>query len=167
MTDAAAPATLRIVVGVDGSPPSKVALRWAACLARSWPGAEIEAVSAWHVPSSYGWTTLAPDNWNPREEAERYLRAAVAEALGDDQPPKLVLTVEEGLPTRVLLRHSQHASMLVVGSRGRGGFAALLLGSVGRGCVEHATCPVLVVHGDTVPAPIDPVPFAPAGSSRA
>jgi len=145
MTDAAAPMTFRIVVGVDGSAPSKVALRWAACLAASWPGAEIEAVSAWHLPSSYGWPALVPDNWNPREEAERNLRAAVAEALGDDRPPGLVLTVEEGLPTRVLLRHGQHASMLIVGSRGHAGVPALA--STCERVAHLAPCSVLVMRG--------------------
>jgi nucleotide-binding universal stress UspA family protein len=65
------------------------------------------------------------------------------------------LVLREGNPAHVLLEHSAGALMLVVGSRGRGGFAGLMLGSVSAAVAEHASCPVLVVDGDKpVPATI-------------
>jgi nucleotide-binding universal stress UspA family protein len=63
------------------------------------------------------------------------------------------LVVREGNPAHVLLESSAGAMMLVVGSRGRGGFAGLILGSVSAAVAEHASCPVLVVHGDK-PVPV-------------
>ena len=141
----------RIVVGVDGSEPSKLALRWAGVLSRAMGGAHIEAVSAWRVPTSYGWS-YAPDNWNPEGDDERALRAAVDEVFGAERPPNLDLIAREGVAAKVLLDQSKGAAMLIVGSRGHGGFAGLLLGSVSMACAEHATCPVLIAHGDAVPA---------------
>ena len=72
---------------------------------------------------------------------------------GEQQPPELEITVREGAAAKFLLEVSSGARMLVVGSRGRVGFAGLLLGSVGTACAEHATCPVLVIHGSTPPPP--------------
>ncbi len=138
----------RIVVGVDGSDHSKLALRWAVRLARSF-GARIEAVSSWEFPTTYGWAAL-PTEWNPGQDMAKVLTATVDEVLGSDRPTDLVETVLEGGAAMVLLARSESALMLVVGSRGHGGFAGLLLGSVSASVAEHATCPVLVVHGDTI-----------------
>lgn len=135
----------RIVVGVDGSEQSQLALSWAARISTT-TGASIDAVKAWHFPASSGWGYV-PDAWNPETDATECLTGSVDEAFGADRPPGLRLLVREGLPAKVLLDESKGATMLIVGSRGHGGFAGLLLGSVSSSCAEHATCPVLVVHG--------------------
>jgi nucleotide-binding universal stress UspA family protein len=81
------------------------------------------------------------------------LEEAVDAAFPGGRPADLTLTVREGTPARVLIELSQTAAMIVVGSRGHGGFAGLLLGSVSSACSEHAKSPVLVVHGTTAPPP--------------
>jgi nucleotide-binding universal stress UspA family protein len=134
----------RIVVGVDGSESSKAALRWAARILAA-TGGFIDAVIAWQPPPYYGWGYVGPE-WNPEDEARKVLTAAVDEAFGADRPIGTRLTVERGNPAKVLLDQSKDAVLLIVGSRGHGGFAGLLLGSVSAPCAEHATCPVLVCH---------------------
>ncbi len=148
------PAAGRIVVGVDGSEPSKHALRWAAFLSRS-TGAGIEAVGAWnrfdaYLSAGYGYAPI-PDDRNPAKDTENLVVDTLDQVFGADRPPGLHVAVQEGQPTRVLLESGKDARMLVLGSRGRGGFAGLLLGSVSSACAQHATCPVLVVHGDAPP----------------
>ena len=143
-----------IVVGVDGSDSSRTALVWAAFVARSM-GVGLEAVTVWQPMGSYtlgtaGWTAF-PGDWNPAEDAQSVLDDTVAKAFGDDRPDNLTLSVREGTAAQVLIDASAQASMIVVGSRGHGGFAGLLLGSVSAACSEHAKSPVLVVHGDSVP----------------
>ena len=142
----------RIVVGVDGSEPSKHALRWAHFLAVA-TSATVEAVMCWRPftewgPMGTGWAAI-PGNWNPEQDAGKELTATVDEVFGEHRPPGLLTTVREGNPAKVLLEVSAGARMLVVGSRGHGGFAGLLLGSVSSACAEHAVCPVLVLHGST------------------
>ena len=136
----------RIVVGVDGSESSKAALRWAARILAA-TGGFIDAVIAWQPPPYYGWGYVGAE-WNPEDEARKVLTAAVDEAFGADRPIGTRLTVQRGNPAKVLLDQSKDATLLVVGSRGHGGFAGLLLGSVSAPCAEHATCPVLVCHGE-------------------
>jgi nucleotide-binding universal stress UspA family protein len=149
-------ATSRVVVGVDGSEPSKHALRWANFLAVATDTA-VEAVMCWRPftewgPMGTGWATM-PANWNPEQDAGKALTATIDEVFGEHRPPGLLTTVLEGNTAKVLLEASADARMLVVGSRGHGGFAGLLLGSVSAACAEHAVCPVLVVHGTTPPPP--------------
>lgn len=140
-----------IVVGVDGSNCSRIALRWANRLALGLD-ARLLAVTAWSYPVGYGWTPN-PEDWNPREEAVRVLRDTVQAALGHDRATAVAYAVDEGNAARVILEHARDALMIVVGSRGHGGFAGLLMGSVSAGVSQHAGCPVLVVHDDaTVPA---------------
>jgi len=144
----------RIVVGVDGSEPSKQALRWAYFMAQATTST-VEAVAAWQPITAYGamgagWVAM-PNDWNPAQDAENALIATVEEVFGEHRPPALQITVREGNAAKVLLEASAGAQMLVVGSRGHGGFSALLLGSVSAACTEHATCPVLVLHGPTPP----------------
>jgi nucleotide-binding universal stress UspA family protein len=136
----------RIVVGIDGSTESVRALRWAAQLAAA-TGATLEAVGAWEWPTSYGWSSI-PMDWDPAKDTDKILTAAVDELFGAHRPASLVLTVQEGHAAQVLLTAAEGALLLVVGSRGHGGFAGMLLGSVSTSCTEHATCPVLVMHGD-------------------
>jgi nucleotide-binding universal stress UspA family protein len=142
----AEPSHRRIVVGIDGSEQSKSALRRAADLAEKYD-ASLEVIGAWHVPVSYGAGAVAM-YWDPAADLEKCLTEAVDEVFGPHRPAGLSMQVQQGQAARVLLDHAQGAFMLVVGSRGHGGFAGLLLGSVSSSVAEHATCPVLVVHGD-------------------
>ena len=136
----------RIVVGVDGSGQSKLALRWAVSVAAT-TRASIDAVAAWHFPVNFGWGYVS-DGWDPEADATKALEDSIDEVFGTERPAGLRLLVRQGLPAKVLLDESRGATMLIVGSRGHGGFAGLLLGSVSANCAEHATCPVLVIHGD-------------------
>lgn len=136
-----------VVVGVDGSEPSQQALRWAAMIADA-AGAHIDAIAAWQYSIPFGWTM---PSWDPRADMEQVLRKTVDVAFDGRRPAGMNLVVCEGNPARVLLERSAGALMLVVGSRGHGGFAGLLLGSVSAAVAEHATCPVLVIHGDQLP----------------
>lgn len=134
----------RIIVGVDGSAESVAALRHAGRLTTAL-GARLEAICVWHLPMTYD-GFYPDDGWSPVEDARRALDAAVAEALGDPASPPCRKTVLKGVPAEVLIEESENASMLVVGCRGRGGFAGLLLGSVSHACASHARCPVLIVQ---------------------
>lgn len=135
-----------IVVGVDGSPSAKAALRWALAQAKL-TGARVRAVAAWEFPASYGWGPAFP-YVDLATVTGKALSESVAEALGFEQPRVEVLeSVVPGHPAQVLIDASAHAGLLVVGSRGHGAFAGTLLGSVSQHCVQHAHCPVVVVRG--------------------
>lgn len=144
----------RIVVGIDGSEPSKNALRWAMFMSAALDCDVRALVACESSPewSGTGWATR-PTDLDPGENTVKKLRATVHEVLGDELPPNITAGRRQGGAAKVLLAASQDARMLVVGSRGRGGFTGLLLGSVSTACAEHADCPVLVVHGDTPPPP--------------
>ena len=144
----------RIVVGVDGSRHSQDALRWSAHFAAIF-GAQLEVVTAWEYPPSFGWAAIAPD-WSPAEDMERALNDTVQAVFGDQPPAGMRLEVREGGAAKVLLEACKGAIMLVVGSRGHGGFAGLLLGSVSASVAEHSSCPVFIVHGDQAPPPAKP-----------
>src|SRR5438094_5664557 len=109
-------------------------------------GATIDAVTVWDMPTSYGWA-IAAEDWNPEHDASTVLARTIAEALDGQRPPGMRQLVRRGNPAKALLDESKDAHLLVVGSRGHGGFTGLLLGSVSANCAEHAKCPVLVVHG--------------------
>jgi nucleotide-binding universal stress UspA family protein len=138
-----------IVVGVDGSPESRQALRWAAHLAKLLD-APVNVVSAWQYPTTYGYAAPLPD-WSPDRDVRRVQDQAIAGAFGEQHPPGVTGILQSGGAAHVLLEASETALMLVVGSRGHGGFAGLLLGSVSATVAEHASCPVLIVHGDRPP----------------
>lgn len=137
----------RIVVGVDGSPASHVALRWALRLG-SAEGAEVDAVAAWQFP-----VAAAPIGsayvLTPHQDAEKVLTQTVDDVCGAHRPVGLTLRTFRGRASDVLLDASRGALMLVVGSRGHAGMRGLVLGSVSQRVAELATCPVLVVHADT------------------
>ncbi|WP_246128129.1 universal stress protein [Amycolatopsis rhizosphaerae] len=133
----------RIVVGVDGSPSSKEALRWAVRQAEL-TGAEVEAVFAWHYPSAYGWAPSVDVDLETL--ASRALADTLTEVLGTAPAVTVHPAVREGITASVLLSAAEGADLLVVGSRGHGGFAGALLGSVGQHCVQHAHCPVVVIR---------------------
>src|SRR5664279_2280278 len=105
----------RVVVGVDGSDESKLALRWAAYFALS-AGAVIEAVTAWQYPIAFGWGA-APIAWSPGQDMEKVLTETVDEVFGTHRPEDMRLDVREGNAAKVLLDASADALMLVVGSR--------------------------------------------------
>ncbi|MEO9139442.1 MAG: universal stress protein [Jatrophihabitans sp.] len=133
----------RIVVGTDGSPSSADALRWAAKIAVD-TGAEVDVITCWQYPQGWGMPGVSSD-WNPANDAAQVLADSLAEAFGDKHPDGLRACVREGHAAQVLVQASAGADMLVVGSRGHGGFVGLLLGSVSAHCAEHGQCPVVVV----------------------
>lgn len=138
----------RIVVGVDGSEPSKRALRWALRQAQL-TGASVEAIHAWDVPLYAG---VAPviDTVGEGEAlvkaGEQILAESIAEVAGEQPAVPIRTRVLQGNPAAALLRAAKDAELLVVGSRGHGGFVGALLGSVSQYCVHHATCPVVVIR---------------------
>jgi nucleotide-binding universal stress UspA family protein len=136
----------RIVVGVDGSSASEQALRWSGQLA-AMLGAQLDVVTAWDFPPSFGWAAIAPD-WDPAQDMAKVSADTILAVFGDEPPASLRVRVREGGAAKVLLEASEGAVMLIVGSRGHGGFSGLLLGSVSANVAEHATCPVLIIHGD-------------------
>jgi nucleotide-binding universal stress UspA family protein len=136
----------RIVAGVDGSGASRRALQWAVDVARA-TGAELDVVHAWHPPylgaRPYMVTLAATD------EMVRAGRQALDRAIDSVDPRGVELPIErilvEGGAAQALLDTAKGADLLVVGTRGRGGFAGLLLGSVSQQLMHHAGCPVVVV----------------------
>ncbi len=137
----------RIVVGVDGSASSKAALWWAVRQAGLTDGT-VEAVTAWHYPSAwYGWTPPQSVTFDFEKIATEMLDDTIATSVGPDQPVEITKRVVKGNAAAVLLDAARGAELLVVGNRGHGGFAETLLGSVGQHCVQHASCPVVVVRG--------------------
>lgn len=143
--------TPRIVVGIDGSPSSVAALRWAIGQA-ALDGSTVEAITAWQIPAAmtgYGWAPVPVADCSDMELiAKRALEEAIVEAAGASSSPLVHGEIAQGLPAQVLIDASAGAALLVVGSRGHGGFAGALLGSVSQYCVHHAHCPVLIIRGD-------------------
>jgi nucleotide-binding universal stress UspA family protein len=140
-----------ITVGIDGSHDAHRALEWA-----------MKEAAARHVPLSVltvhevavsGWTGHPiilpldePDLEKTRQAAEEMVAKAAAQ-LGESQPASVTVRAVNGLAAEELIEASRTADLLVVGSRGGGGFARLMLGSVGDKVVHHAHCPVIVVPG--------------------
>lgn len=144
----------RIVVGVDGSDSSKDALRWALDEAKAH-GAKVVAVHTWQIPIAPPSTfTPAPQlNFaefatDLKESADTLLAQVLDEVTGGSGVEVEAITIE-GPAAPSLIEASADADLLVVGSRGHGGFTGLLLGSVSQSCVNHARCPVLVHKGQT------------------
>jgi len=139
----------RIVVGVDGSPASKAALAWAVEQA-GLTGASVDAVIAWHYPIMVAGMPYAPiamvECADFGEFATKVLSDAIAEMVDPDGPVKVSSVVREGNAAQVLLDAADGAELLVVGSRGHGGFTEALLGSVSQACVHHARCPVVIIR---------------------
>jgi len=141
----------RYVVGVDGSEASIDALRWAVAEANAHGGGVVRAVLVWEVPYGGLATSMAqgpyglPNTTILEEQASLRLQSCI-EALGDTSAVEVRAEVLEGQPTSVLLELSREADLVVVGSRGHGGFASLLLGSVSAQVVRHAHCSVVVIR---------------------
>jgi len=140
-----------IVVGVDDSPAAERALRWAVEEARL-RGTELHVISAWEFPfapaaaSGSDDDDLLPRVPSLEQSALDELAEAVVKAGGKPEDEKVDVRVVHGSPSRVLLDAARNADLLVVGSRGRGGFTGLVLGSVSNVCIRRATCPVVVVR---------------------
>jgi len=140
----------RVVVGVDGSEESKRALQLA-CEEASEHGAELLVVSAWTPPPPptappFGSFPWGADTTQLVENAEAALQKTLGEVLGDSPSVPIEARVAEGNAAKVLIDLSRSADMLVVGSRGYGGFSGLLLGSVSQQVVAHAECSVVVAR---------------------
>jgi nucleotide-binding universal stress UspA family protein len=148
-----------VVVGVDGSAGARDALRWALAEARlrksplravhAWMfgyiGGNVEGYPYWG--GSLGmYTSLGVDLGDLHRAAEDLLERALAEAGDETEGVEIERQVVQGPAAEVLVNAVAPDDLLVVGSRGHGGFADLLLGSVSQQCVHHARCPVVVVH---------------------
>ncbi|ALU39351.1 universal stress protein UspA [Kocuria flava] len=134
----------RVVVGLDGSESSKEALREGLRLAQALD-LPLEAVMCWEDPLLFeSYRVVDPEEF--RVASEQLLERTLAEVLGPERPARLTSRLLRGRPAEQLIECSEGARMLVVGSRGRGGVAGMLLGSVGSALVSHARCPVLVVR---------------------
>lgn len=143
MTGAADPGT--IVVGVDGSPASRAALDWATRQAEL-TGSRLLAVTTWEWPRTFGVPLPLAEGYDPESSAAGILEEAVGEIRRGRPSLDVRTSVVEGPAATVLIEASEHADLLVVGTRGHGELAGLLLGSVSERCVGHAHCPVVVVR---------------------
>jgi nucleotide-binding universal stress UspA family protein len=139
----------RIVVGVDGSTCSATALLFA-CDEAKLRGVELVVVMAWSYLDQHhvgGSSEFRPDY--DSTDAAAALDEFVRGVLGDDPDVSLRIDPVNDLPVSALLDTVGSDDLLVVGSRGRGGFRGMLLGSVSLQCVHHARCPVLVIRADS------------------
>ncbi|MGP0030291.1 MAG: universal stress protein [Acidimicrobiales bacterium] len=133
--------TYRLVVGVDGSEHGNAALRWALEEAMIH-GGELVAVFAWQMPF------IGIPGAFDRDEMEKLSKVFLEDAVTaviPSAPVPVSLLVAQGDVSASLIEASKDADLLVLGSRGRGGFAGLKLGSVSHECVQHAACPVVII----------------------
>jgi nucleotide-binding universal stress UspA family protein len=136
----------RIVVGVDGSVPSKDALRWAARQA-ALTGARVEAVTAWAAASTaFPLTTPIPMEYDGGPHAKEQLDGTISQVRREFPTIEISSVVREGWAGRELLAVAEDADLVVVGSRGHGAVIGIVLGSVSEYCVTHAQCPVVVIR---------------------
>jgi nucleotide-binding universal stress UspA family protein len=133
-----------IVVGVDGSAASKETLRFALEEARQ-RHAQLHVVHAFLEWEPIPGTDEIEQDRSPQDR-EVWLEAIVREALGEVADVEITLSTVEDDPAPALLAAAQNAELLIVGSRGHGGFAELLLGSVSQQCAHHAPCPLVIVR---------------------
>lgn len=142
---------MRSSSAVDHSEGAKAALRFALEEAKL-RDARLRVVHAWQfgtigAPGIEGsYPVLGLDLSDLHRAAEEALEATVAEVVSDAAGVEIERRVVEGAPGGVLVEESRGADLLVVGSRGHGGFAGLLLGSVSQQVAHHAACPVVIVH---------------------
>jgi len=141
----------KIVVGVDGSPSSRAALRWAVRQA-VLIGGTVDAVMAWQVPRvlrTSAWAPIYVDEASSFEkDARKTLDAVISDEVEPADSQRVIARVVNGHPLQVLQEAAADADLLVLGSRGHGSFADALFGSVGQYCVHHAHCPVLIMRGE-------------------
>ncbi|MGW6914214.1 universal stress protein [Kitasatospora sp. NPDC054939] len=135
----------RVVVGLDGSPSSQAALRWAVRYA-GLIGGVVDAVTAWEFPTQYGWSAPAVDPDLDVSVAHARLAEELREVLSDQAAAGVRPHVVRANPAEALIDAAADAELLVVGSRGRGTFTRAMLGSVSQRCALHAPCPVVIVR---------------------
>lgn len=142
-----------ITVGVDGSGHSHQALEWAVKEA-GIRHAPLTVLAVHQVASNY-WTghpvtypADQPETDKVRQAAEEAVQKAV-EQVGEPQPAAVTVRAVSGLPAQELISASADSDLIVVGSRGAGGFARLMLGSVSSQVVNHAACPVVVIRHES------------------
>jgi nucleotide-binding universal stress UspA family protein len=141
-----------IIVGIDGSGHSQKALEWAAREAglRRTPLTVLTVRQA--VAGFTGVPVIYPLTGGPTIEDVRQQAQAetdkVLEGIGDKRPAEVTVRAVDGFPADELLRAAEGAEMIVVGSRGIGGFARLVMGSVSTQVTHHAKCPVVVIPAD-------------------
>lgn len=138
-----------IVVGVDGSDSSRKALRWARDVAVQHDG-ELTVLLAWlpvpQLPAGPAATYTTHDEATQPTEAEQRLLATIREVVGENPPVVVRPVVKNAGAAKALIDASADADLVVVGSRGIGGFAGMLLGSVSQHVAAHAACTVVVVR---------------------
>lgn len=139
----------QIVVGYDGSECAKHALSWAIDETKL-RGAKLLVVTTWHVSGmAHGAPGFVPIVSTPIDESIRKAAEGIANEAAEEARAAGIETdvvVRNAHPADVLVETAEDADLLVVGSRGHGGFAALLLGSVGQQCAHHSRCPVAIVR---------------------
>ncbi|MDN5919018.1 MAG: universal stress protein [Pseudonocardia sp.] len=143
----------KITVGVDGSPTSVEALRWAADVAGRL-GAELDVVRAWRYPPSLSEWNAVPTNYGflPQMPEEGAVEIAMQEELDETvlavlgTSPAVTRRLVRGHPSETLIEESRGTDLLVIGRRGHSGVVEFLrMGSVARACTEHGHCAVVVV----------------------
>ena len=145
MTDVQNATSNTVVVGVDGSGSSLEALELAAGYAAAF-SLKVRAVSAYHYPVDYGYAYALPADIDFAADARKQLLANVAEAQAKFPTVEFESEIVNSSPAAALIEDSKNAALLVVGSRGHGGFTGMLLGSVSTSAVTHAHCPVVVIR---------------------
>lgn len=139
----------RVVVGVDGTEVPSSALRRAIDEASTW-GARLTAVSAVPIASGTSMMTWAPtglDHSNLLKDVRTAMGAAIEQAL-DGRDMEVARHALDGSPASLLIEFSTAVDLVVVGTRGRGGLAGVLLGSTAQTVLSHSTCPVMIVPSD-------------------
>jgi nucleotide-binding universal stress UspA family protein len=165
-----------VVVGVDGSAGARAALHWAIAECRL-RHARLRAVHAWTpdylgggyaaMGGGYGFVAAGARDYASeiREAAQEMLERVIAELAVEAEGVAIEREVVEGVAAEVLVEAAGAGDLLVVGSRGHGGFAGLLLGSVSQQCAHHARCPVVIVHAPKASPARDDAPVSRASRS--
>jgi nucleotide-binding universal stress UspA family protein len=139
-----------IVVGIDGSESSNAALRWAVEEARL-RHARVQALHAWWIHPMLGLSAEpvpAEADWDSQDATE-LLRTFITETLGEETGVEITPVAVQGQQaSAALVDAAKDADLLVVGSRGAGGFSGLLLGSISQQCAHHAPCAIVIVRAD-------------------
>jgi len=141
-----------IIVGIDGSAHSRRALEWAVSEAaiRKAPLTVLtvhQAVAGW-AGGGVAYPGDADLTAQARKKVQEETDSVLASLAAGNRPSSVTIEAVNGIPTVELLKAASDADMIVVGSRGGGGFAKLMLGSVSTQIVHHANCPVVVIPGE-------------------